>query len=429
MARFSTPNPAGQSIYNPMQAENTGVDMHWWERSDLRYEGGSLRFAGIDPGEKADQAGTPLYLYSIARIRHNTRRLIGALEMTGTRHRVLYAMKSNRFAPILTAMAMDGMVGVDACSIGELALATSCGFPNRQVSFTATGLAAAEWERILAYPDVTVNCDSIGDIRKVAAIHPGRSIGIRVNPEIGIGYRQNPLLAYSGKGSFSKFGITPDVLPQAVSIARDLGLTVDGLHCHCGCGYLDDQLPAFESIVQTMSRLAKELPGLRYLNLGGGLGIPLSPDDKPLSLGEWAGIIRKHCADAPYEIWIEPGDYLVKDAGLLVLEVTNVEEKCGRRVVWVNGGFNIHPEPVFYKLPVHPVPLATSAPLQLSTIAGNINEVADLWFENIALPDYAPDDRIAFLNAGGYGASMSSNHCMRGLFHEVLIPDRDGVNG
>ena len=114
---------------------------------------------------------------------------------------------------------------------------------------------------------------------------------------------------------------------------------------------------------------------------------------------------------------------------MLVLRVNTVERKRSTDFVGVDGGFNLVIEPFFYSLPCQPVPVRVADPatafaderLDTVTIAGNINEALDVWAEGIALPPLAEGDLLAFLNAGGYGSAMSSNHCMRGQFHERLL--------
>ena len=122
---------------------------------------------------------------------------------------------------------------------------------------------------------------------------------------------------------------------------------------------------------------------------------------------------------------VEPGDYIVKDAGLLVLSVTNVEMKCDVVFASVDGGFNLAPEPAFYDLPCEPVACIPRTPdpetWRPVTIAGNINEALDIWAAEQPMPALAEGDRIALLNTGGYAAAMSSDHCMRGAFSERLL--------
>jgi diaminopimelate decarboxylase len=396
----------------------------WWERPDLRYENGRLGFAGRDVAMLAKEADGPLYLYSAARVTANLGRVREALALTGVPFHIYYAMKANRHTPLLTMLAETSLCGVDICSPNELDHAIACGFRPEQISFTGTGVARRDLDRLLVHDELTINCDTIGMIRRIGERVPGRAIGIRVNPARGVGYGDSELLTYAGART-TKFGIYRDQWDEALVAARAHDLRITSLHFHVGCGYLDQQLGDWDAAVEGGLVFLADLPDVRTVNIGGGLGLPHRALDKPLDLAKWAGVLRRHFAGRSVEIAVEPGDYLVKDAGMLILGVTDVERKCDTLFVSVDGGFNLHPEPVFYNLPCEPVAcvprLGDAANWQRCTIAGNINEALDLWAEDIAMPPLEEGDCVAFLNAGGYGAAMSSNHCMRSHFVEILL--------
>jgi diaminopimelate decarboxylase len=396
----------------------------WWQRDDLHYADGRLTFAGRDIAALAEATPGPLYVYSLDRVRANLARLRAALATSGCDHRIYYAMKANRYPPLLRVLAESGLCGVDICSPNELDLALACGFAAEAISFTGTAVANRDLERLLAHPGLTINCDSIGMIRRIGARAPGREIGIRVNPALGIGYGDNPLLTYAGEKP-TKFGIYHEQWREALATAQAFGLKVTGLHFHVGCGYLDAQLPRWDAAVGAALAFLDDAPEVRTVNVGGGLGLPHGAGESSLDLQRWTGILRRHFAERDVTIAIEPGDYLVKDAGLLVLQVVEVEKKRDRLFAYVDGGFNLHPEPAHYGLPCEPAAcrLEDSFPPdgEVLTIAGNINEAVDLWAEDIAMPPLREGAYVAFLNAGGYGAAMSSNHCMRGDFTEMHI--------
>ncbi len=387
-------------------------------------KGDTLYFAGYDTLNMAADIGTPLFLYDGSRVETNLRRLKRALEMLSSPSRIFYAMKANRFAGVLSHLKELQLCGIDACSPPEMLLAFDYGFREIDISYTATSVSNADIDVLHDYPDVAVNCDSLSMIRRLGRKSPGRKVGLRINPGIGLGYRQNKLLRYSGSNP-TKFGIYLSQLDEAVRLCREHHLIIDGIHFHCGCGYLTPQLPLFEQVVKNAKVFLDKLPGLRYVNIGGGLGIPLVQDDEPLDLLIWADLIENNLAGRGFEIWMEPGDYIIKDAGILLLEVNTVEEKEKTVFIGVNGGFNLHHEPAFYGLPLHTVACRKrNGPKKQVTVAGNINEAMDLFATDTLLPPVQEGDILSFLNAGGYGSSMSSNHCGRGQFEEKLIFDR-----
>lgn len=394
----------------------------WWLRDDLGYVDGRLHLAGCDVAAAADQAEAPLFLYSRARIAANLARLETALAATGAPTRIFYAMKCNRHVPLLESLA--GQCGVDICSPNELDRALTCGFAARDISFTGTGVSNRDLDRLLAHPDLGVNCDTVGQIRRIGERAPGRAIGVRVNPALGVGYGDNARLTYAGE-AVTKFGIYREQWGEALAVARAHGLTIRTLHFHVGCGYLDPQLASWEAALAAGLSFLDDLPEVTTVNIGGGLGVPHREGDRPLDLARWAAVLKARFAGRDITVAVEPGDYIVKDAGLLVLEVTDVEVKRNVEFVHVDGGFNLHPEPAHYERPCEPVACAPStldrARFRPVTVAGNINEALDIWARNHPMPPMAEGERIALLNTGGYGSSMSSDHCMRGDFVERLI--------
>jgi diaminopimelate decarboxylase len=398
---------------------------YWWERDDLRYDGDRLWLGGADLETLARAEGTPLYVYDGGRIRDNLRRLHDALAGRGLRHRIFYAMKSNRFAPLLELLRASGACGIDACSPREVGLALRSGFDESQISFTGTSLSNRDLQFLAERPELWINCDSLSSIRRLGEMAPGRSIGVRINTAVGVGYSANELLRYSGSRT-TKFGIYREQFAEALELAEQYRLKVIGLHFHSGCGYLTPQLPELGRSIADARWFVEQISDLRYVNVGGGLGIPLVDGDDPLDLDRWADLLRDGLGDLDAEIWIEPGDYIVKDSGVLLLEVNTVERKRDTLFVGVDGGFNIHIEPAFYRLPLHVVPCRRSPGGREGdvrvTVAGNINEALDLLAEDVVLPSVAEGEILAFLNAGGYGSSMSSDHCMRGELGELLLP-------
>ena len=397
----------------------------WWARDDLHHdEDGRLIFAGQDVEALARQHDCPLFLYSGARIRANVARLRAALARSGCDHRLYYAMKCNRFAPLLRMLAMERDIGVDICSPNEMDHALACGFAAGQISYTGTGVSNHDLDRLLAQPAMHINCDSLSQIRRIGERAPGRAIGIRINPGHGTGYGDDARLTYAGMRT-TKFGIYREQWAEAIALAAHHRLVVTTVHFHVGCGYLSQQLDAWEVALAAATPFLDDLPDVTTINIGGGLGLPHRAGEAPLDLDRWSAIVARHFGGRRLIIAIEPGDYLVKDAGILLLSVTGVEHKRETLFVSVDGGFNLAPEPAHYGLPCEPVMCrlreTDRSRWQRVTIAGNINEALDLWIEDHAMPPLVEDDRIALINAGGYGSAMSSNHCMRGEFVEAMI--------
>jgi diaminopimelate decarboxylase len=397
-------------------------DRLWWERDDLCYRERRLHFGGRDLESFVTEAGTPTFVYRAARVRDNLLRLRAALTSQGVQHDAFYAIKANRYAPLVRYLKSLGQCGIDACSPGELRYALEMGFGETQVSYTGTSVSDADLDCLQSHPAVHVNCDSLSTIRRLGKRCPGRRIGIRVNPELGAGY--NDRLRYAGAKP-TKFGIYRDCFKKAIELARVAGLHVSVLHFHFGCGYVGEAVEVLDQVLERVGVLLDAHPEIRAVNIGGGLGLRLTEADVPVDLERWAEIIARHLGRRGLRVQLEPGDYLVKDAGVLLVRVNTVEEKGGTRFVGVDAGLNIVNHVAYYHTPVIVAPLvrAAGARLERVTIAGNINEGIDLLGEDLKLPPIAEGDLLALLNVGGYGSAMSSNHCMRGEFREHLLLD------
>ena len=395
----------------------------WWEREDLHFRDGVLMFAGRRVEDLAAQFGTPTFFYNSQRMVANVERLRSALQGAGLgdRSRIKYAMKANRFAPLLTHLRGTGLVGIDACSPNEVEHAIGCGFSAEDISFTATSLSNRDLERLSRIKGLSMNCDSISTIRRWGELGPGRSIGIRVNPALGISRAQNEKLQYSGVNT-TKFGIYREQFAEAVAVAKDFDLTIKKIHFHTGCGYLTAQLGIWDSIIESCLWFVDQLDTVETVNVGGGLGVPHVAEDAPLDLSRWAGILADRFRNRPQSIEIEPGDFLAKDTGILLLTINTVEKKMETMFVGVDAGFNLAVEPAVYGLPFHPVPaLRLPGDCRNVTIVGNINEALDVWYANITMPPLAEGQTLALINAGAYSSAMASNHCLRGEFKEFLL--------
>jgi diaminopimelate decarboxylase len=399
------------------------ADRQWWERDDLCYRTGRLQLGGRDLAPLAE-AGTPVFVYSGTRVRDNLQRLQAALDYASVPHDAFYAIKANRFAPLVAFVRRLGRCGIDACSPAELRYALQLGFAEREISYTGTSVSESDLDCLQHHPGVHVNCDALSTIRRFGRRCPGRRIGLRVNPGLGAGY--NDRLRYAGEKP-TKFGIYPDRFDEAMTLASESGLEVDTLHFHIGSGYLGDALEVLDQVLERVGALIDAHPQIRTLNVGGGLGLRLTETDRAIDIGRWAAIIARHAGRRGLRIQIEPGDFLVKDAGVLLVRVNTVEDKAGTRFVGVDAGLGIQNLPVYYQTPLIVVPLDQKPGVarERVTIAGNINEAIDLLAEDIELPAVSEGDLLALLNAGGYGSAAASNHCMRGEFRELLLNHGD----
>jgi diaminopimelate decarboxylase len=390
----------------------------WWSRSGLTSENGRLIVAGRDAEALAREHGTPLFVYDLDRFAENARRLLGAFDAAGFRHRLRFALKANPDPRVLGTLR--GLVGIDACSPGEVARALECGWPAAEISVTATNLSDRDLDAILP-TGVHLNLDAVSQIeragRRLAALGlPPCPIGLRINPGTGAGY--NDKLAYSGSRP-TKFGIYPDRVPDAVAAAARHGLEIDTVHVHAGSGWLADGIASFEASLAVVAEVARRLIAdghpIAELNVGGGLGVPARSDERPVEPDAYAAAIARALAGLDVVVGSEPGDFLAKDTAILLAEVVTVEERGGTTFVGLDVGWNVNCSHFIYGYAQELVVCraADAARTTTVTIAGHINEAGDLFASDYPLPPVEEGDIVALLNAGGYHQAMSSTHCLR----------------
>ena len=409
-------------------AADHGPGAGWWERPGLAATEGRLTIAGRDAEGLARRHGTPLFIYDRRRFAENAERLAAALTRAGLRHRLRFALKANPDPRALETLRP--LVGIDACSPGEVVRARECGWPADEISVTATNLSDRDLDAILGEP-VHLNLDAVSQIerlgRRLAALGLApRPIGIRINPGAGTGY--NEKLAYSGARP-TKFGIYADRVGDAVAAAGRHGLPIDTVHVHAGSGWLADGLPGFETALAGVVPIARRLIAAGHpiaeLNVGGGLGVQARADEAPIDLDDYAAAIARQVDDLDVVIGCEPGDYLAKDTAILLAEVVTVEERGGTTFVGLDAGWNVNCSYFIYKYAQELVVCraADAARTERVTVAGHINEAGDVFAEDYDLPPVAEGDVVALLNAGGYHQAMSSTHCLR-PHAEALYLDR-----
>jgi diaminopimelate decarboxylase len=386
----------------------------WWVRPGLEARDGRLTIAGRDAEALARRHGTPLYVYDRTRFAENALRLRDALDRAGLDHRLRFAMKAHPDPRILEVLRP--IVGIDACSPGEVVRAIECGWAPEDISFTGTNTSERDLDVLLAHP-VHVNLDAVSQVERFGRRAPGRTIGLRINPGAGAGYHAG--LAYSGERP-TKFGIFEDRLDEALAAAARHDLTIDTIHFHAGSGWLGKEgLAAFEEALARAAAIAGRLLAdghpIAEVNVGGGMGVPARADEPPLDLDAYAAALRGHLGPLGVAVGAEPGDYIAKDAAILLGEVVTVEERAGTRFVGLDLGWNVNSSYFIYKYAQEIVVCrAADAPrTETVTVAGHINEAGDVFAEDYPMQPVAEGDIVAILNAGGYIEGMSSTHCLR----------------
>ena len=401
----------------------------WWRRPGLDVVDGRLSLNGADLEALAREHGTPLFVHDLARPAENVRELQAALRRAGVPHRVRFALKASPDPVILRVLrglgapGSDEAVGIDACSPGEVTHALAHGWLPDEISHTGTNVSERDLDVLLAHP-IRLNLDAVSQLERVGRRAPGRTVGIRINPGAGAGYTEH--LAYAGERP-TKFGVTADRLDDAMDAVRRHGLVVDTMHFHAGSGWLGDQLEGFEAALAAATRFLDRLLDagcpIREVNVGGGLGRPARDDERAVDLDAYAAVVRRQLERYGVTVAFEPGDWIMKDAGLLLGEVVTVERRGDVTFVGLDLGWNVTSSAFIYGYAQEILPVRD--PLrprtQVVTVAGHINEAGDVFAEDYPFAAVEEGELVAILNQGGYVEAMSMTHCLRPLAAAVHL--------
>ena len=388
---------------------------------------GLLHIEGVSALRLAEEFDTPLYVISETRIRENYRRLRDTLSKHNGKVRVYYSAKANTNLSVLRILKSEGAY-VDTISPGEVYLALKAGFSPERILFTGTSVRDDEL-RFLVNSKVTINVDSLSQLRRFLGLSTPNLLSFRVNPEIGAGHHAHVITA----GKDSKFGIWESDVIEAYRRAREAGAEKFGMHMHIGSGILEVEpfLVAAEKLLEIAGSVHKELGiGFDFIDFGGGLGVPYRPNEKALDLDLFAERVLRLFKDRVVEyglgdpfFCVEPGRFIVCDACILLTRVNTVKVTPHKRFVGVDAGFNTLIRPVMYGSYHHMV-LANrlDAPEEeIYDVAGPICESGDLLASERKLPKVREGELLAILNAGAYGYSMSSQYNSRPRCAEVLV--------
>jgi diaminopimelate decarboxylase len=405
----------------------------WWIRPGLDVLDGRLTIAGRDAEALAREHGTPLFVYDLERIGEQASSLRDAFARRDVSFMLRLALKAQRDPAVLTYVRTLGFVGIDACSPGEVDHALTNGWRPEEISFTGTNVSDRDFDVLLAH-GVHVNIDLLPQLERYGRRAPGSSVGLRVNPRAGATWGGGEWAA--GESLYAsakptKFGILAEQLDDALRIAKEHDLAIDTVHVHVGDGFLTDGLPQFEVVVDRVAEFVRRLVdaghGIREVNAGGGIGVPQRPEDEPLDVDAYADVLVDRLSAFGVTISAEPGDFLVKECGVLLGEVVTVDAGRDRvRFVGVDAGYNVAPEHFIYGALV-PIVLCRAVdadPTGTVTVTGNINEGDDHWGEDVPLADVREGDVLAMLGVGSYNESMYLAHCLREPAGVVAFAER-----
>ena len=333
-----------------------------------------------------------------------------------------YSLKANPHPAVLKTLAAKG-IGFECVSPQELALVleTCPDIDRRKILFTPNFASKAEYQNALT-TGCYVTIDSLYPLEHWPEIFAGHPLFLRIDSGTGAGHHK---FVCTG-GNESKFGIAPNNIERAAELVHQHQLNIVGLHTHSGSGILSVEL--WQDTATMLIDQIKRFPNVRFINLGGGLGITEKPGQQPLNLTELDQRLQHVKTTHPkIELWLEPGRYFVAESGVLLAKVTQCKEKGKVRFVGIETGMNSLIRPMLYGA-YHPIVNLTrlnEPNTGFAHVVGPICESGDTLGYDRILPDTFESDVILIANAGAYGHCMSSSYNLRTAAQELIWPADD----
>lgn len=359
-------------------------------------------------------ADGPAYVYDAETLK----RAADSLLKVGAVDRLFYAVKANPNPDILRIFEAAGL-GFECVSPGEVERVRGLfpGIEAERILFTPNFAPRADYAAGFEQAGF-VTLDNLDPLRSWPELFRDKELMIRVDPGRGRGHHKYVRTA----GPQSKFGVDPAELDQLLELVSRLSAEVVGLHIHVGSGIRRPGTWSENALF--LVELRERFPALRYLNLGGGLGVPEQPGQKRLDLAELdAGLAKIKAAHPDLELWLEPGRFLVAEAGVLLARVTQTKQKDDIHYIGVETGMNSLLRPALYGAHHEIVNLSRlGAPAELTAeVVGPICESGDVLGHARRLPESRPGEVLLVATAGAYGRAMSSRYNLRDPAPEILL--------
>ncbi len=371
--------------------------------------------------------GTPLYLYSGTRIKNNLQRLSKVLNNHLPKNQIYYAVKANNNPHLISFMkSIYPNLGCDCSSPGELFVANKTGIPPERCLYTGNYESRDDLKTALD-SGCHINLDDIQSFHRLAQIQVPQEISFRVNPGFGSGRFKE----ITTGGEKAKFGIPKEKITEAYNLALSHGVKSFGLHCFTGSGILDENY--FTQLIRTVLEISTMVESeckihLKYISIGGGYGIPYKENEPILNIDR----VFKNIANEFYSVYdkelgprfcVEPGKYLVGDAGILIAQVTGVK-KSYKTFVGLDAGMETLMRPVLYGAHHRIYKVGQlQENNQTVDITGRICENTDRLAVDRPFPEIDEGELVAIMDVGAYGYSMAHQFNTRPRPAEILLDD------
>jgi diaminopimelate decarboxylase len=383
---------------------------------------GALACEGVPLEDIAREVGTPAYVYSSAMVRDRFSRLDAAV--AALPHRIHYTLKANSNAGILRLLRELG-AGVDVVSGGELFRALRLGFRGEDIVFGGVGKTDRELREAIRADILLINAESAAEVRAISRIAAEEGVtarvGLRVNPEVTVD-SSHRYIKTGEKGA--KFGVPFDEVLEVARLAAGLpNVSLIGLDMHIGSQLfrVDPYVDGVERLTGLLDAIRGEgIDSLRYLDIGGGLGVSYSDEVSP-DLTRFANALVTRVKPTGLTLLMEPGRFIVGNAGMLLTRVLYRKHSGGRDFLITDAGMTELIRPSHYDAYHRIEPVQPSSGSMTADVVGPICESGDFLALAREMDEASAGDLLAVYDVGAYGYVMASNYNTRGRGAEVLV--------
>jgi diaminopimelate decarboxylase len=388
---------------------------------DFKFRNGELHCEDVRVRDVATQVGTPFYLYSHNTLRDHFTKIQKAF--APVKPLICFAMKSNDNLAVLRTLAnLDA--GFDIVSGGELKKALRTGVSPNKIVFASVGKTEEEITDAINAGILLFNVESLPELEEIHRIaqkmNKRPKVALRINPDV-----KALTHAKITTGTLkNKFGIDLQTARKILkSAAKYPGVQLSGLHIHIGSQITTRApfLKAMAKVLEFLDVLKKDGVALEYLDIGGGMGI-IYKDEQPQTAQDFADAVLPYLQKTGLKIIMEPGRFIVGNAGILVTRVLYLKDNGFKKFLIVDAGMNDLIRPALYDAYHEIVPVMETKVRKVKMdIVGPICESADFFGKDRQFPVLSKGDLIAVMSAGAYGYVMASNYNVRGRPPEVMV--------
>ncbi len=388
---------------------------------DFKFKNGQLFCENVSVASVAKKYGTPFYLYSYNTIRDHFTKLQKAFAPVNPI--ICFAMKSNGNLAIIKSL-IDLGAGIDIVSVGELKKALIAGADPKKIVFASVGKTEEEITFAIKTGILLFNVESEPELAEINRIAKkmGRTVqaALRINPDVPA-----PTHEYITTGSLKKkFGIDLRTTRQIFKSQKKYpNVKVNGVHIHIGSQITEGApfVGALKKVVAFIEDLRKDGVVIEYLDIGGGLGI-IYKDEDPQTAADYAAKVLPILQKTGLKIIMEPGRFIVGNAGIFVTKALFIKDNGVKKFVIVDGGMNDLIRPMLYDAYHEIVPVKKTLAGKVKVdVVGPICESGDFFAHDRILPKVERGNLLAIMSAGAYGYVMASNYNIRGRVPEIMV--------